>query len=93
MSLFDTFINACKIGDIPKIISLLQNPDINPSMNNNASIRYATAYNQTEVVRLLLLDSRVNAADCNNHAIKLACENDYTEIVKLLLSDCRVNPN
>jgi len=43
-----------------------------------------------DIVRLLLLDTRVNPGDRNNCTIRYASKNGHMDIVRLLFSDTRV---
>ena len=46
----------------------------------------------SEIVKLLLQDSRVNPGTCSNYALRVASELGHLEVVKILLLDSRVNP-
>jgi hypothetical protein len=67
-------------------------PKINPSFNNNYAIRVASKGGYTEIVQILLADSRVNLSTYGNYAIKIASEYGYTEMLRLLLA-ARVDPS
>src|SRR5690606_17579741 len=64
---------------------------------NMSDINYvllaASRNGHTEVVRLLLRDSRIDNSDKLYYAIKCASEIGYTDIVRLLLQDGRVDPS
>jgi hypothetical protein len=48
---------------------ILQHPKVNPSKDSNQILRIACEYGDTEVVKQLLLDSRVDPSDYDNEAI------------------------
>jgi hypothetical protein len=73
--------------------SLLKDPRIDPSLDNNWAIRCASFVGQKEVVEILLKDNRVNPSDVDNQAVIWASWNGHTEIVEMLLQDKRVNPS
>jgi hypothetical protein len=50
----------------------------------------ASEKGHTDVVKLLLADSRVDPTADDNYAIKKASEKGHTDVVKLLLADPRV---
>jgi ankyrin repeat protein len=62
-----------------------------PSVENNWAIIIAAGNSHTEVVKLLLQDSRVDPSVENNEAIITASMDGNYEIVKLLLQDSRVS--
>jgi ankyrin repeat protein len=70
------------------------------SIHNNYAIREAIRKGNSEIVRILLEDSRVNPNDLPNYweeedvynGIVHASECGYFEIVRLLLMDGRVDP-
>ena len=84
-------MRAIQNEDLEKVKLLLSDPRVNPSVNNNFAIQYASGNDILEVVKLLLSDPRVDPSDYNNAAIRSASKNDHIEIVKLLLFDPRVN--
>ncbi len=65
--------------------NLLKDSRVDPSANNNKTIRSAAKNGHTGVVRLLLQDPRVDPSANNNKAMRRACQNGHTEIVRLLL--------
>lgn len=66
---------------------------LDPSVNNNAAIRWACREGKEELVRLLLLDPRVNPSDGGNSCIHFASAMGHLNIVRLLLADPRVDPS
>ena len=56
-------------------------------------IKWASNFGRINVVKRLLLDSRVDPSDQDNIALIMASELGYIEIVELLLSDSRVDPS
>ena len=87
----ELFQRACEIGKIDIVKSLF--PYIDPSADNNCAIRLASFYGQTEVVKILLQDSRVDPSADNNLAIQWASKYGHHEVVKILLQDSRVDPS
>ncbi|KAJ2991885.1 hypothetical protein HDV02_003400 [Globomyces sp. JEL0801] len=82
----------------PKILArglmdALSNPYFTPGAQDNLAIRFASRKGQTEIVKLLLKDSRVDPSAQNNSAIREAATYGHIEIVKLLLHDSRVDPS
>jgi len=71
---------------------LLKHPKVNPGGGRavNEPIAIASENGNTEVVKLLLQDTRVNPADRDNRALKRAARYNRLDIVKLLLADFRV---
>lgn len=86
------FLNAVEKGDLQQVITLLRG-GVNPGVKNNLAIMTASRKGHTEIVRLLLDDSRVNPDDQSNSAIKNAVLFGRTEVVRLLLKDKRVDPS
>ena len=72
---------------------LLNDPRVDPSADNNFSVRRASANGRVEVVKLLLNDPRVDPSADNNDAIQQASRYGNSEVVRLLLNDLRVNPS
>ena len=83
--------HACCIGDLIKVIELIENGE-NPSTGFNSPIRWASAKGHVIVVAWLLRDKRVNPAACNNSAIINASYHGHTKVVEILLEDERVDP-
>jgi len=81
-----------KYGLIDDVKRLL-NKGIDPTIDNNYSIRMASENGHTDVVKLLLQDERVDPSDDSNYAIRMSSENGHTGVVKLLLQDERVDPS
>jgi ankyrin repeat protein len=74
------------------VISLLKDPRIDPSVEDNFAIRYASQNGYKAIVEILLKDNRVKPEDQHNYAIRWASTNGHKEIVEILLKDSRVNP-
>lgn len=86
------FCNSCSDG-YPKIIQLLlKDPGIDPSVNNNLSIRNACYEGHASVLALLLEDPRINITQADNSCFAVACNRGNYEIVKILLNDSRFDP-
>lgn len=70
----------------------LQDPRVDPSVENNYAIQLACQEGYISTVIALLKDPRVDPSVENNAALSLAIENDYIDIVELLLDDPRIDP-
>ena len=88
--MFRRFRRACEKGDLGSVKTLLEM--CNPADNNNEAIRVAASCGYTDIVKLLLQDTRVNPGDENNRVIRWAANYGHTDTVKILLQDNRVNP-
>ena len=90
-SVFDILSLAVDEGGIDavyRILSLIEDP----SIQDNAAIRWAAQHGQVGVVELLLSDPRVDPTAKNNNAIRWAADNGHVKVVELLLQDGRVDP-
>jgi ankyrin repeat protein len=70
----------------------LHHDRIDPSVDNNFAIQYATERGYKEIVELLLQDNRTDPSTENNFAIRIATTNGNKEIVEFLLKDKRIDP-
>lgn len=78
----------------PKIVKiLLQDPEIDPGLNDNRALILAATLGQSRIIRILLRDPRVNLAAHYNEAIQRATSGGHLNAVKVLMSDKRVNPS
>jgi ankyrin repeat protein len=75
------------------VVSYLLSKGCDPTFDNNWAVYWASGRPNTEIVRLLLADSRVNPATDKNRALENAIRQGPLETVKLLLVDSRVNPS
>jgi hypothetical protein len=85
---------ACCYGRVEMVRSLLADPRVlvggNPRTPNSC-FRFACENGHTEIVKLLLMDSRgLDPSVNNNEFLKIAEKNKHNEIVKMLLKDTRV---
>ncbi len=85
----DDLMNAVRRTDNKELVKQMLKSGVDPSAQDNYAIQLAAEYGHTEVVRLLLSDSRVNPSAQYNYAIKWAAYYGHTEVVKLLLGDPR----
>jgi hypothetical protein len=76
---------AINNDQILAVNSLLKDPRIDPSVNENYAIRYASDNGYKEIVEVLLQDRRVDPAAQNNCAIRWSSCHGHLEIVALLL--------
>jgi ankyrin repeat protein len=72
--------------------TLLSDPNVDPSIDDNAAIKDAATDGNVGVVRLLLESSKVDPSAGDNHALKWAAYNGHTEVVRLLLESGQVDP-
>lgn len=78
--------------DHPEFTRLFLRRGIDPSISNNYAIGASSESGRTELVQLLLKDSRVNPDNGSNYPFIAACRNGHLEVAKLLLADPRVDP-
>jgi hypothetical protein len=70
---------------------LLADNRVDPSVQDQLPIQFASQSGHVEVVKLLLADKRVDPSANNQCPIRVACKCNRIEVVKLLLSDQRVD--
>lgn len=75
------------------LISMLYYGKMNPTLQDNALIRTASASGNEEWVEQLLRFNIVDPSARNSEAFQNACFNGYTNIAKRLLKDKRVDPH
>jgi ankyrin repeat protein len=83
-------IMASSYGSTECVEILLQDPRIDPAVEDNQPFLRACQYNKLETVKVLLNDPRVDPSDNSNAALATAVENRFNEIKQLLLKDPRV---
>ena len=74
-----------------EIFKLLYNTGINPAVNSNDAICYASYRGHTAIVSILLQDSRVNPTVASHFAIKRAAENNHLDTTRVLLNHYQKN--
>jgi len=62
------------------------------AVKSNWTIQKSSQFGHTDVVRLLLVDSRLDPTVDDNYAILISCENGHAAVVQLLLADGRADP-
>ena len=72
------------------ILWLIEEKKLDPSVNYNNAIGWASSNGHLKVVELLLSDNRTDPSAEHNTAIRWASENGRLEVVELLLQDERV---
>ena len=80
---------AAKYRQIDVLKYLLNNTEIDPSVNDNSAIKMATGYCFDDVILELSKDPRVDIS-INNNLLKVACARNKESLVNHLLSDKRV---
>lgn len=93
MTIYEEFIHYIEKNDVENVKSILKDKNLDPSEENNWSIKIACQYGYIDIVKLLLADKRIDPSNDNNWSIILAAQHDHIEIVKLLLNDKRVDPS
>ena len=86
------FIWAIKNKDTIQVSSLLR-LGVDPSVDDNFAIRFASENGHTPIVKLLLEDPRADPSVKDNYAIRWASAFEHTSTVKMLLKDSRVDPS
>lgn len=77
-----------------RIMSLLvENPSLDPSMDSDNLIEFASITGWKEGVEILLKDSRVDPSCQNNCPIIYASRYGHVKIVEILLQDPRIDPS
>jgi ankyrin repeat protein len=66
---------------------------LDPTCSNNCAIKWASFYNHTEMVKMLLHDGRADPSTNQNSPIRFAACLGNSEVVEALLSDSRVDPS
>jgi hypothetical protein len=89
----DELHRASYHGNVEEVERLLQDPNVDPSENNNSAIQYASDNGHLAVVERLLQDHRVDPSSLNNDAIQCAASSGHLAIVERLLQDDRVDPS
>ncbi len=87
---------AAENGHLAVVDWLLKNPKVDPSFNNNETLRKAAENGRLKIVELLLQDPRVDPMDheyINYNALELAVVNNHPRVVKKLMLDPRVDPS
>ena len=87
----DDITEVSKYGLLDEVKRLIQQ-GVDPTVNNNKSIRWSSEYGHLDVVRELLKDPRVNPSVKDNSAIRLSSDKGHVEVVRELLKDPRVDP-
>jgi len=85
------FAEACALGQIAIVKTMLINPNIDPSHQNNKALNNAVEYKQYNIVKLLIDSNRVNQNIIHNCALRIAIANNNIMMVKLLFTDPRLD--
>jgi len=84
------YTDYCNTQDLDSVKELIQK-GVDPSVNNNVVLVWASYFGYSDIVELLLNDSRVDPSDKHNEALKVAIRKGHINIVKLLLNDSRID--
>jgi len=77
---------ACRNDQLDIIQALLQDPQIDPSINNNYVLQWACQEGHVDIVKTLLQDTRVFSI-IGEEVLEWACQEGHVDIVKDLLKD------
>jgi ankyrin repeat protein/RNAse (barnase) inhibitor barstar len=86
----ESFLEACRYGEVGLVESLLKDKNIN--LESNKGLSLAAEFGHVEVVKILLAHECIDPGYSDNKVLKRACLLGREEVVKLLLKDPRVNP-
>jgi hypothetical protein len=89
-NLCEDLVLAASKGDFKVISELLNNPEVDPSSDDNYAIVVASNAGHLKIVNRLLEDPRVDPSANNNEAVILAYTRGRWDVVKRLLEDIRV---
>ena len=70
---------------------LLQDPRVDPSINDNIPVRMAATRNSIDIVKLLMKDTRVDPSAKDNYALIVARSKQLKTMTDLLMTDPRVS--
>lgn len=84
---------ALKAKNRQAVFKVLQLKSVDPSINGNYAILWASREGFVELVNLLLEDERTDPSAYNNFAVRMACKNGHAAIVELLLRHPKVDPS
>jgi len=99
------FLKACANGDLDLVRELLNNKELDPTIKDypffnvegdlttdgNDAIIYAAHEGHSDIVSLLLQDSRINPCISNNLPFRIAVNNNHINAASVLLEDDRLN--
>lgn len=77
--------------NIEVIKFFLQNEKIDPSLNNNYAIIWASMKGHLDLVKILAQDHRVNLTINNNAPIRYAMMHNHSDVVKFLIPKIDIN--
>ena len=95
LALFKRAMGKLSFGNdsgVATVARLLQDPRVDPSVDDNIAIRIASEKGHMDVVKRLLQDPRVDPSASRNQAIRFASMSGRAGIVGRLLQDPRVDP-
>ena len=83
--------SACFNNNVELVRALLKSKRVNPAIDNNYCIKFASEFGHQEIVKMLLNEPTVNPAAEDNKAIIFAARHGRLSVIKLLMTDRRVN--
>lgn len=89
----DALGQAIYKGHYNAVATILNYPDIDPSLHNNDAIKTAVFEGEERIVELLLKDPRVDPSVDENDPLYDAIERGYENIVYMLIHDPRIDPS
>lgn len=81
------FIYSCKFGKTDFVKTLLEDPDVDPTMDRNMAICQASMEGHSEIVKLLLQDKRIDPTTRNNMPLFISILKGNISVVKELLKN------
>jgi ankyrin repeat protein len=85
--------NKYSKNDINELEKILNNKELDPTVNYYAVMRMASRNGHYEIVKLLIHDLKIDPSIYDNYAICTASEHGHLKVVELLLNDERVDPS
>jgi len=78
--------------DLVMVQTILKDPQIDPTIDDNALLFESVIHNNVELLDIFLKDSRIDPSIQDNEALFLAEKTDSIDVFKRLLADPRMDP-
>lgn len=85
--------NACMNNKIAQVKRMLQDPRVDPTINDNLPLRKAVNHGNHKVTELLLQDPRVDPSSISEDLLFNPCYYWWPRTLDALLNDPRINPS
>jgi len=89
----EVFYWGCCYGDLELVQELLASYEGKENLGLNLGFYAAGVEGRINIVKLLLLNSKLDPSGCNNGALYWCCLNGNEQMARILLDDLRVDPN